>query len=287
MIGVETKSKMTDEGSQLAWISALRVFGALLVFLSHLAIIQSEKIRFMFGRPGVVVFFLMTGYLGVNARIKRTRKQYLFNRFIRMYPVYWLLLFLYSIIKNSYGLKTLIWNVTMLEDFVGVEEILGASWMMPIQVGFFGLLCILTVNFLKENKDNCIILMTMLSICALLVGLVRFVTNIPLPTAFFLLMMVGILGINFRNDSVNDTEFKRNHIIWFIFEFGFNIAAFLSYRNRWVLYFIAYHFGILIFYIVKRINWSNRPLQMLGKIGFPFFLGAEIPYVLVLSLIHI
>ena len=61
----------------LAWLSTLRGFAALLVFVSHMTIIQAPKdTLFILGRLGVVCFFLMTGYLTITSREKRNWKQY-------------------------------------------------------------------------------------------------------------------------------------------------------------------------------------------------------------------
>ncbi|MBO4865219.1 MAG: acyltransferase family protein, partial [Ruminococcus sp.] len=64
------------------WISTLRGFAALLVFTAHLPIPYPGQMGFIIGRAGVAIFFLIMGYLAVQARQKRTRKQYLFNRFV-------------------------------------------------------------------------------------------------------------------------------------------------------------------------------------------------------------
>lgn len=74
------------------WISSLRGIAILLVFFSHLYSVSGATFKFVIGRIGVVIFFLLSGYLALSSRKKRTANQYIFNRLIRIYPIYWLIL---------------------------------------------------------------------------------------------------------------------------------------------------------------------------------------------------
>jgi len=115
------------------WISTLRGFAILLVFMSHLESEGGATFKFVIGRIGVVIFFLFSGYLAVNAREKRSGSQYLFNRLIRMYPVYWVILVLAFLSRNllrtgdSISIVTLLANMTLFHQFIGIDEILDTS----------------------------------------------------------------------------------------------------------------------------------------------------------------
>lgn len=77
----------------------------------------------------------MTGYLALNARIKRSSSQYLVKRFLRMYPVFWLLLFLtfLEFDANTLSVKDWLANATLFEDFLFCPKVIGASWMLPMR----------------------------------------------------------------------------------------------------------------------------------------------------------
>ena len=82
-----------DMGGQIQWISSLRGLLVLLVFISHLELsFISKDVLFVIGRIGVVGFFLISGYLALTSVQKRTTKQFYFNRFLRIYPMFWILL---------------------------------------------------------------------------------------------------------------------------------------------------------------------------------------------------
>lgn len=218
------------------WISTLRGLAILLVFCSHLSSSGGATFKFIIGRIGVVIFFLFSGYLAMESRSKRTRKQYIFNRLLRMYPVYWVLLILTFCVNRIFqtgdliDFNTLLANLTLFHQFIGFKEILGASWMMPIQVCFFMLIGMMGIVIFTKSYwvgkfriDMKTVTITVLMVCAIIVGWVRYTTRIPFPTAFFLLMAVAFLGMNFNIEYGNGGGRRL----------GINLSSDLQYLN-WV-----------------------------------------------------
>lgn len=192
------------------WIENLRGMAALLVFISHLYMVNGTSIGFIIGRIGVVWFFLITGYLSVKSRQKKSRTRYLRNRFIRMYPVYWFLLIMQCMVMAVFQDKKILWqeflfNMTLFQEFIGYECILGASWMMPIQVVFFAGIGVLGIAFFEKrfeikrwSIDMPYLVMGLMMCLAIITGMIRNITHIPFPVAFFLLLAVAFLGL-YRN----------------------------------------------------------------------------------------
>lgn len=263
-------------GGYSDWVATIRGFAALLVFISHLPFVLPLEIMFILGRIGVVIFFLIMGYLAIDSRKRRNRKQYLFNRFIRMYPVYWILLIAYFFVSGSYEIKDLIFNFTLFQEFLGSKCILGASWMMPIQVCFFIMLTVLSADFFAVDKklgkfQFGDILFILIGIGSILCSVLRYISYKPFPTAFFLLIMIGLMGIKY-----NQARSFKWQIIYF--EPILVISALLSYPDKCLAYFIAYNIGIIVFVVSDRININVICFKKLGTIGFTFFLGAGILY---------
>lgn len=143
--------------SSIEWIASLRGILVFFVFLSHQTRLPVPKdVMFILGRIGVAGFFLISGYLAVMSLQRRSAKQFVLNRFLRLYPIYWLILLLSYLLFPHCGLKELLWNFTMFEEFVGYETFLGASWMLPIMVMFFLLLTLITKRFISwgGGKNN-------------------------------------------------------------------------------------------------------------------------------------
>ena len=240
-----------------------------LVFLSHLTVLPIHKdLLFIIGRIGVAGFFLISGYLAVTSLERRNVKQFLFNRFMRLYPVYWILLLITFFLAKGHDCKELIWNMTLFEEFVGYEAMIGSAWMLPIMVVFFVLLIALKKKVLKVNW-------VYYATCAgsLCIGALRYWTGKPFPTALCLLMCVGLIGYMFKQQGWNKTIARMIAM----FEVTLIIASALSYGEKVYWYFIAYNLSFAAFFLFKRYNADVKVFDKLGVLGFTFFLGADIP----------
>ena len=273
------------------WISTLRGFAALLVFAAHLTIPWPHYlVGFAIGRAGVAIFFLIMGYLAVQARQKRTRKQYLFNRFVRMYPVFWLILIATYIVKiiawkaSFFGhLKDLLFNMTLFNEFLGSGCIIGTSWMMPIQVVFFVILAVLSVDFFEYISGD---MMEKIFIigggATVFISLLRFITGKPFPTAFGLLLLLGLIGIQYKEYG----DIRSIPISYLqIYAIAFVPSVFLSYKWDAIGYIAAYALGIALFVLADKYKVSVDAMDKLGSVGFSFFLAADIPQIILEKII--
>ncbi|MCC8195510.1 MAG: acyltransferase family protein [Ruminococcus sp.] len=263
---------------------------ALLVFISHLPHYWwSYNVGFIIGRIGVVIFFLMSGYLTVSAREKRNRKQYLVNRLVRIYPMYWILLILMCLVmdKSELSIARILANFTTFQEFLGFDNILGASWMLPIQIAFFVGVCIFGIRFITGERNNAQrhIILIFIMILAVVVGALRYSTGMPFPTAFFLLIAVAILGVNYTDYEKGIITLTGMILLVVEFEVGLAVAVALSYTDMIFEYLFAYNVGLLLFFVAERFSIHNEFFIKLGEIGFAFFLGAGIPYELLTKFI--
>ncbi len=290
--GQKKTTKPTGTGKNYEWIATLRGFAALLVFVAHLPIPFPDIVGFAIGRTGVAIFFLITGYLAVQSRRKRSRGQYLFNRFARMYPVFWLILIATYIVKIVAWnadfikyLKDLALNMTLFNEFLGSDCIVGTSWMMPIQVCFFVMLAVLAPDFFEKKRGEKSLRTDVLFIAgcvlSLLLSVLRYVTAKPFPTAFGLLILLGLIGIQYH--SSGNVKGTAKYLI--IFAVTFIPSVILSYKEQAVGYIAAYAAGIGLFILAERFGVSVKAMNMLGDIGFSFFLAADIPHIILEKMI--
>ena len=265
-------STIVNWGGQIRWISSLRGVLVFLVFFSHLTALPLHKdLLFIIGRIGVAGFFLISGYLAVTSLERRNVKQFLFNRFMRLYPVYWLLLLMTFFLTEGHDAKELFWNMTLFEEFVGYEAMIGASWMLPIMIVFFVLL-----TFLKRKKPKINWLYYATCAGSLAIGALRYCTGKPFPTALCLLMCVGLIGYMFKQRGWDKSIIR----LIVMFEVTLLIASALSYGEKVYWYFIAYNLGFAAFFLFERYNVGMKAFDKLGELGFTFFLGADIPMLL-------
>ena len=261
-------------GGQIQWISSLRGLLVFFVFFSHLKIPIDSDILFIFGRIGVVGFFLISGYLAVTSVARRNVKQFYVNRFFRIYPMYWLLLLMFFAMSEKYSKIDFFYNMTLFEEFLGHEAMIGSSWMLPIMVIFF-----LFLPYVSRSRVRIETTWWLFCVGCLLVAILRYMTGLPFPTALCLLINVGLLGFIDKQAERKEILFKGG-----IYEVLLFLCVLLSYQNRAVYYFIAYNLGFITYYIFKHVNIHIQVLDILGKQGFTFFLGASIPMKIMMKL---
>lgn len=113
-------------------------------------------------------------------------------------------------------------------------------------------------------------MMFLLAGLSIITGIIRFFTKLPFPTAYFLLLSIGFLGVF--------ADRKNLFQLIFIFEAGLIVSTPFSYETKAIYYIIAYNIGIISFFqIKKKENLSLSFFNKLGDLGFTFFLGAGIP----------
>lgn len=275
---MESNLKLSG-GIRQNWISSIKGFAAILVFISHLPMNINYGMRFVIGRIGVTAFFLISGYLAVPSRRRMSAGRYLFNRFTRIYPVYWLLIILMCLAMEKDNLT--IWrigaNLTCFQQFLGQENILSASWMLPIQITFFLIVALAGIDSIITGKRN-ILSVLGCGFLAVFLGGLRFMTGKPFPTAFFLLMNVALLGMCIREMAEGRIEFRRMALLLIFFEITLMIAVALSYKAMFLHYVGAYNTGLLLVWIAKRKEIDCWILKKIETFGYVFFLGAGIPY---------
>lgn len=106
---------------------------------------------FDFGRFGVVLFFLISGFV-VPFSIKddnksdRPIRRFAIGRFFRLYPAFWVsLLFMYGYLVftgNAPELKTVLANATMAANAFGQPWISGVYWTLFIELAFYLLIAV-------------------------------------------------------------------------------------------------------------------------------------------------
>ncbi|HEV7490547.1 MAG TPA: acyltransferase [Rhodanobacteraceae bacterium] len=150
------------EHGRLRYIDALRGIAALLVLWLHV----SNSYRAMspnaeaharwlgdfisqidIGRIGVVVFFLISGFVipfSIKPASAAPVAGFVIRRVFRIYPAYWLSVPLaawvfYWMIGTPFGVGDFLVNLTLLQDVFGVPAAEGVYWTLLVEFGFYAL----------------------------------------------------------------------------------------------------------------------------------------------------
>ncbi|WP_242910131.1 acyltransferase family protein [Actinomadura terrae] len=142
--------------SRMGWLDALRGLAALVVVFEHSLDVLLPEVRrtaspwFDFGRYGVFVFFLVSGYVVPFSLERRGNvREFWIGRFFRLYPA-WLvsvgLALLLGATGISWGLPAALgerpWtsalaHLTMLQDLLGVPNAVNVLWTLSYEMVFY------------------------------------------------------------------------------------------------------------------------------------------------------
>ncbi|NDU73682.1 acyltransferase family protein, partial [Actinomadura sp. DSM 109109] len=141
---------------RMGWLDALRGLAALVVVFEHSLDVLLPEVRratgpwFDFGRYGVFVFFLVSGYVVPFSLERRGSVRHFWaGRFFRLYPAWGLAVVLALLLGAaglSYGLPAAIgerpWasalaHLTMLQDLLGVPNVVNVFWTLSYEMVFY------------------------------------------------------------------------------------------------------------------------------------------------------
>jgi len=130
-------------------LDALRGVAALLVVLFHFTMGKKEALYgFNLGFTGVYLFFIISGFV-ILLTLEKTNswKDFVINRFSRLYPTYWTCVTFTTIIilfrlkfHHSFSFSILpqyFANMTMFQSYLNYENIDGPYWTMLIEMIFY------------------------------------------------------------------------------------------------------------------------------------------------------
>jgi peptidoglycan/LPS O-acetylase OafA/YrhL len=157
-----TPAGVAGRGVRLRYIDALRGIAALLVLWMHVAngyhalgpatFAHGRWLNDLFanvdvGRIGVVVFFLISGFVvpfSIHTESAAPIRGFAIRRLFRIFPAYWLSVPLAAFAffwaaGSSFSAGEVLVNLTLLQDIVGVRPAEGVYWTLLVELVFYAL----------------------------------------------------------------------------------------------------------------------------------------------------
>ena len=145
--------KVGSPSARVVELDALRGIAAVAVVAYHYTTLYRQQIghvgglplEFAFGNYGVHLFFLISGFV-IFMTLERTRTtmDFVVSRFSRLFPAYWAAMAITASVVYTVGLSgqrlhahDLLLNVTMVQDFLGAEELDGSYWTLEVELFFY------------------------------------------------------------------------------------------------------------------------------------------------------
>lgn len=243
--------------------------------------------RVPWGYMAVATFFVLSGYLAILKDESSTGlKTYIVKKVIRLFPAYWVAIpitfavtFFY-LPSRSVSIKAALFNLTMLESFVGVDLVDGAYWTLANELVFIAFVALVVVVL---NKRERIPYFGLAWIAALIVF--HFIDRKSLLFAAVGKLIAKQYGHMFVVGAdlvflLHDTGTTKNRIVTGASLLLAVVYQFLTFGWGYTTYFLVSTLIIAICIMVhnRGIVLSDRvrtclwPLEFLAAISYPLYL---------------
>lgn len=259
---------MNIMNKRIAFLDYLRVFAFVSVLIGHkffdkvTALANNEAMNafvcflaklslpfFAGGGAGVVVFFLVSGYIIIHVLQTEKSTDFAIKRAFRIYPLYIAAVLIQAIVEIAYYgkypvISTLVPQLLLIGDFFGTPYALnGVEWTLRVEVMFYVFMAILSsLDFMHKYKK--MLPYTMFAMVVLL-GLIA-----PIPAGSWAIGYLTIYGPFLFLGSmfylVEKKEVSYPALLSFI------VVIFYQYFNLIVIFqsgWIKAHFAVLGFSI--------------------------------------
>lgn len=162
----------TKKNNHFIALDILRIFAAIIVVLFHffyrgpylnenikLPIIEFAK----YGYLGVNLFFILSGFLIAQSLNKKSRSLFMLKRFIRIYPAYFLCLFITIFAKFIFtdvlfSLEQICSNILLVNWLFKIPSIDGVYWSLHIEILFYFLMAAFWIYSKSKGKTDLFLL---------------------------------------------------------------------------------------------------------------------------------
>lgn len=122
-------------------IQYLRAFAALLVVLAHIGWTNS-----LWGQQGVDIFFIISGFIMAHVALREPLPSaFLWARFQRVAPLYWIATIAWVVIHPTYDLRDVVMSLAFiphLDTSHWIGPVMKQGWTLLYEVAFYGLFAV-------------------------------------------------------------------------------------------------------------------------------------------------
>ena len=285
---------------RLRYIDALRGIAALLVLWLHVANSfravspqTASNVRWLndfiteidIGRLGVVVFFLISGFVipfSIRSGSGAPIGSFVIRRALRIYPAYWLSVPLaawvfFWYVGAPFSGRELFANFTLLQSLFGVRHAEGVYWTLVVEIAFYalciGLLLMRSLYSARRIAILCAALASMHVFAAFMLWLEHPVMDVA---AWFwpLNLSVMLWGALYRMESTSNDRFASAmlRLLAAFYVLVLPIGAALA-THALQSYTISYALAVVVFVLGTRVvRIETRLTDWLGRISYSIYL---------------
>lgn len=279
-------AEQSPSEQRLAWLDSLRAIASLSVMFHHFTPISTWTAGlFDFGRLGVLLFFLISGYciaLTIERPSSRPIVSFWVRRVFRLYPPYWAALLLVGLLMPTDAFSLGDWgsNLTMIQQILGHPYILGVAWTLFFELLFYCVASMLIPWGAFHKPLMLLSVFFLLLVSALLFAVGKALLGIPVPFSIPLFLSVFFAGALFRCIDRNGMRHKWPVVSVAILSFAviavisgliFGKSAIGS--DTWISHLGNHVAALALFVVLGRMFTLNIPvLVFLGHVSYSLYL---------------
>jgi peptidoglycan/LPS O-acetylase OafA/YrhL len=170
------------------WLDELRGIAAICVVIQHgIWLSRPNPLEYYFdpGIFGVTIFFCISGFIvphSINPQNSGEVMRFIISRVFRLYPAYWCSLLLAAVILSP-SWRSILANITMLQKFLGVDDIIGSYWTLQVEILFYAILIGMILFRHLNNFFYSIVLMIFFATASMVLALGRTFLHYKFPIA--------------------------------------------------------------------------------------------------------
>lgn len=220
------------------------------------------------GRGGVLLFFLLSGYLVFRNIEKQDTITFISRRLFKIFPAYWvnvvlIAVFSFLIGKEIFPLDVVLGNFFMVQDIFHKESLSGVYWTLLIEVKFYLFLAL--QHFLLRDRGILIVLAVLICMNAA-VWFAR--GHASLLLTFFPVFYVGIQVR--QAESAGWSRSAMLQVAGVILVVAASLLVFDIYYGKWSAAYVIGEAAMLIAFL--RIGISSSILGFFGRISYSHYL---------------
>jgi len=271
----------------------LRAFSAVLVILYHYTVryhelygdnIANSCFIFKNGFMAIAVFFILSGFLITeNIENDKSMINFVFKRFVRLYPSYWVCVIITSIVcfyllpDKVLSLKEIIINLSMFEGFFGIKYVDGAYWTLRVELLFYAFISFIIFFNLREYLIYILFFIVSVSLACNLFNSQYFIIKLYkylFPPQYIHMFISGMI-ISLYNKSKK--ELVKRKLIYIIIILLSIINQFISHGGIYTIAFLLFMFSIICFiklfpdYSIPK-SFLGVSIQWVAKVSYPLYL---------------
>jgi peptidoglycan/LPS O-acetylase OafA/YrhL len=291
------RAEALADAGRLRHVDALRGIAALLVVWLHVANLSRTlsprghglddfAASLDVGRIGVVVFFLISGYVipfSMRPSSPAPIGAFAIRRVFRIYPAYWLSVPLaayafYWSAGAAFPAGELLANLTLLQSAFGLRHAEGVYWTLVVEVAFYALCVALLLTRSLFDARRLALLAAAFALAHVFAMFMLWLGRpiVSIPTAFWPLnLSVMLWGALYRLDIEGKCDRFSSTLLralGVLFVVALPVGASLATDSR-VIYATAYAIAFVVFLAGMRfVRIETKLTDWLGRISYSIYL---------------